>query len=223
MAPIVVHPPDAVRSPHAASGPRRFRMHAASSARHRSSCCVPSDVCEPGQSTSVTVAGAANGSPSRPSSSGVTSTGVTSCGVISPRSMASAQWQATRWPSGTPGRSTTRSCGRSSSHRVSWRHGQRVWNRHPVGGFDGRGQVTGEQDLLAAVLDDGVGHGHGREQRPGVRVQRLGVEVVGGGLLDHAAEVHHADPVADVPHDGQVVGDDEVGEVELAPAARRAG
>ena len=129
--------------------------------------------------------------------------------------MASAQWQATRWPAGTPGRSTTRSCGRSSSQRVSWRHGQRVWNRHPVGGFDGRGQVAGEQDLLAAVLDHRVGHRHGGQQRPGVGVQRLGVEVVGGGLLDHAAEVHHADPVADVPHHGQVVGDDEVGEVEL--------
>ena len=36
------------------------------------------------------------------------------------------------------------------------------------------------------------------------------------GQLDDPAEVHHRDPVADVADDGQVVGDEEVGQPELA-------
>ena len=37
------------------------------------------------------------------------------------------------------------------------------------------------------------------------------------GQLDELAEVHHPDPVADVLDDRQVVGDEQVGQVELAP------
>ena len=40
------------------------------------------------------------------------------------------------------------------------------------------------------------------------------VEFVPAGYLDDLAQVHDRDPVGDVPHDGQVVGDEEVGEVE---------
>ena len=44
-----------------------------------------------------------------------------------------------------------------------------------------------------------------------------------GGDLDDLAEVHDRDPVAHVPDDRQVVGDEDVGEVELVAAGRRAG
>ena len=40
-------------------------------------------------------------------------------------------------------------------------------------------------------------------------------EILGGGELDDLAEVHHRDAVGDVADDGEVVGDEEVGEVEL--------
>ena len=115
----------------------------------------------------------------------------------------------------TPSISTTRSCGRSSSQRVGCRHGQRVWNRQPRRRTGRRGQVAGQQDLLAAVLDGGVGHGHGRHQRPRVGVQRRVVELARLRLLDQPAEVHHTDPVADVADDGEVVGHDQEGQPEL--------
>ncbi len=41
-------------------------------------------------------------------------------------------------------------------------------------------------------------------------------ERLGGRHLDDPAEVHHCDPVAQVPHDGQVVGDEQQREAELA-------
>ena len=43
-----------------------------------------------------------------------------------------------------------------------------------------------------------------------------GEHVVRRCRLDDAAEVHHGHPVGDVLDDAEVVGDDEVGEVELA-------
>ena len=57
------------------------------------------------------------------------------------------------------------------------------------GGWVGRrGQVARQQDPLPLVLDDRIGHRHGRQQRTGVQVQRPRVEVVGGGLLGERPE-----------------------------------
>ena len=42
------------------------------------------------------------------------------------------------------------------------------------------------------------------------------VEVARAGDLDDPPEVHHGDPVADVADDAQVVGDEQVGQPELA-------
>ena len=90
-------------------------------------------------------------------------------------------------------------------------------------GSAGDGQVAGEQDPLPAVLDLRVRHRHRRQQRPGVRVQRVVVERLRRRLLDQRAEVHHADPVADVPDHGQVVRDHQVGQARARPAAPPAG
>jgi hypothetical protein len=46
-------------------------------------------------------------------------------------------------------------------------------------------------------------------------VQRFVEEVVGLALFDNVSQVHHGHPVADVVDDAQVVGDEEVGQVEL--------
>jgi hypothetical protein len=43
----------------------------------------------------------------------------------------------------------------------------------------------------------------------------LGVELLGRGDLHDLSDVHHGDPVRDVAHDGQVVGDEYVGQPEL--------
>ena len=60
-----------------------------------------------------------------------------------------------------------------------------------------------------------VGDRNRREQRQRVRVERVVVQVVGRRDLDDLAEVHHRDPVGDMPDDGQVVGDEEVGGAEF--------
>ncbi len=41
-------------------------------------------------------------------------------------------------------------------------------------------------------------------------------ELIRRGDLDQLAEIHHADAIAHVLDDGQVVGDEQVGEVEFA-------
>ena len=46
-------------------------------------------------------------------------------------------------------------------------------------------------------------------------MERLGVEVVRGLDLDDLAEVHDRDPVGDVADDGEVVGDEQVGQPEV--------
>jgi hypothetical protein len=46
-------------------------------------------------------------------------------------------------------------------------------------------------------------------------VTRRAVDLLGIGDLHDPAEVHHGDPVRDVPDDGQVVRDEDVGQLEL--------
>jgi hypothetical protein len=80
----------------------------------------------------------------------------------------------------------SRSTGTSSWQRVGCRHGQRVWNGSRRR-RRGRRDVTAQQDPLAGVLDLGVRDRDGRQQRPGVRVQRLVVQPVRGRDLDDGA------------------------------------
>jgi hypothetical protein len=48
-------------------------------------------------------------------------------------------------------------------------------------------------------------------------VERGPVEGFGVGQLRDLSQVHHGDAVADVLHDTQVVGDEQVGQAELLP------
>ena len=61
----------------------------------------------------------------------------------------------------------------------------------------------------------GVGVRDRREQRLRVRVLGVGEDLLGRPDLDDPAEVHDRDPVAEELRAGQVVGDVDVGEVEL--------
>ena len=95
----------------------------------------------------------------------------------------------------------------------AWAKRQRVWNRQPLGGAIGDG--TSPATSSTRRRSSGIGHRHGVEQRPGVGVAGCGEQLVGGGGLDDPAEVHHRHAVGDVLDDPEVVGHDEVGEVEL--------
>ena len=131
-------------------------------------------------------------------------------------------------PSGAPGcqqatdrpRSSVTSCGSSVRHRAE-ASGQRAAYAHPGGWAPG---PTGCPGIVASGSVQVGGHvRHGREERPGVGVLRtagvgaLGVDQVGDGeLLDDPAGVHDDDAVADLPHDGDVVADEEQRRVLLA-------
>ena len=103
----------------------------------------------------------------------------------------------------------------------SWAWAQRVWKRQPVGGLSGLG--TSPASRMRARWAVGIGHRHGRQQRLGVGMARLGEQAALGRQLDDLAEIHDGDPVGDVAHHGEVVGDEEVGEAELVLAGPAAG
>ena len=81
--------------------------------------------------------------------------------------------------------------------------------------FDRTRDVTLQQDPLARTLIPRIWNWHCREERVRVRMGGPFVEGVGSGELDHTAEVHDGDPVADVTNNGQVMGDEQVAEVVL--------
>ena len=79
----------------------------------------------------------------------------------------------------------------------------------------GRRHISGEDHALVFALLLRIGDGDGGEERGGVGMARLAVESVSVGDLYDLAEVHHGDPVRDVFDHGEVVGYEDVGEVEL--------
>ena len=70
-----------------------------------------------------------------------------------------------------------------------------------------------KHDALLAYCRVGVGDG--REQRLGVRMERVLVELLGRRQLGHLAQVHHADAIGEVLDDREVVRDEQIGEAEL--------
>ena len=63
----------------------------------------------------------------------------------------------------------------------------------------------------------GVVHlGNRIQQHAGVRVARSGKQLLLVGDLHQATEIHHAHLIAHVPHDGQVVADEQIGQLPLA-------
>src|SRR5205085_4793856 len=61
-----------------------------------------------------------------------------------------------------------------------------------------------------------IRNGHRGEERAGVLVLRVRVDRLGRAGLDDLPLVHDRDAVAHRPYDGEVVGDEEVSEAEIA-------
>src|SRR5574337_1125665 len=72
-----------------------------------------------------------------------------------------------------------------------------------------------ERDVLAGGFHGGIGDRHRGEESFRVRVERLRVERLAIGDLHDLPEVHDGHPVGDVTDDGQIVRDEEVGQVVL--------
>ena len=61
----------------------------------------------------------------------------------------------------------------------------------------------------------GIGLGHGRQQSLGIGVPGREKEVGGICHFDHLADIHHHHPIADVLHDAEIVGDEDVGQAQF--------
>ena len=75
------------------------------------------------------------------------------------------------------------------------------------------GHIAGQSNRPRALTR--VGLGDGRQQRFGIRVLRIIVQLLGLGHLDQIADVHHRHPVGDMLDHAQIVGDEQIGEIEL--------
>ena len=118
-----------------------------------------------------------------------------------------ARWHATRRPSGMG------SSGGSTARQRSCTKGQRDAKRHPSGTASGARQVSGQSGGGdgASGWDRGMAE---KARRIGMR--RACEQRVGIGDLDDASEIHHGDAVGDVPHDREIVRDEQVGQFQLA-------
>ena len=79
--------------------------------------------------------------------------------------------------------------------------------------IDGTGHIPGENDSL--FFDGGVGTWHSREQRLGIGMGRIAIELTIRSHLNDLAEIHDGDTIANVLDDAQVMRDDQIGEIKL--------
>jgi hypothetical protein len=78
---------------------------------------------------------------------------------------------------------------------------------------DRRRHVPGQQHTLGLLIR--IGHRDRRKQRLGVGMRRPRKQVLRLGQLHDLPEIHHGDAVADVSHDREIVGDEQIAEPEL--------
>ncbi len=67
----------------------------------------------------------------------------------------------------------------------------------------------------ARFLDHRIGHRGGGEQGLRVGVLRVGEQLIRRRIFNDAAEIHDGDLGRDVPHDGEIMGDEQIGQPEL--------
>ena len=93
--------------------------------------------------------------------------------------------------------------------------GQRVWNAQPVGWLAGLGISPSTIGSLGFSACFCVGnHGNGGDQRARVGMRRRIEQLSHRPDLDQAAEIEDADAGDEIPHQAEVVRDEDVGEAE---------
>ena len=86
----------------------------------------------------------------------------------------------------------------------------------PYGWVDWARRIALEADALATPLGRRVGRRHRRQQGPGIGMARVREQGHAVRLFDNLAQVHDRDLAAEVLHHSQVMGDEQVGQVEIA-------
>lgn len=82
-------------------------------------------------------------------------------------------------------------------------------------GVERAGHIAGQQLDLSLPLQDWVGDGHGGKQCLSVRMKRTAVQLFLGRNLHNAAQVHDRNGVAQMFNHGQIVGDEDQGQIIL--------
>ena len=77
------------------------------------------------------------------------------------------------------------------------------------------GRTAFEDNALARPRDTGVGDRHSGKQGLGVGVQGVVIQFVPVGEFNDYSRVHDSDPVANVAHHAEVMGNEKVGEAQL--------
>ena len=85
----------------------------------------------------------------------------------------------------------------------------------PGGRVLGTGNVPLKHDVLPLGLYLRVGHGYSGKQSIRVGVQSVLEQLVVGGDLHDLSQIHDSDAIRDVANHRQVVGDEQVGQIEL--------
>lgn len=76
-------------------------------------------------------------------------------------------------------------------------------------------QITGEHDAFAGALDVRIRDGNRREQRLRIGMLWILEYFVDAAMLNESAQIHDGYSIGDVPNDGEVVRDEEVGQAQL--------
>ncbi len=76
-------------------------------------------------------------------------------------------------------------------------------------------------DRHATQADRGIGLRHRGQQGLDIGHARAVQDFLGLAQLDDAAEIHHRDPVAEMLHHAEIMGDEEIGEAEAGLQLRQ--
>ena len=95
-------------------------------------------------------------------------------------------------------------------HMTPWVKGAAAW------GVCRAGNVSAKDDSGPSPIHHRIRDGYRREQRNGVGMERIGVELIARSDLNDLSQIHDRHPVAYPSHNRQVVRDEEVGQVELS-------
>ncbi len=95
---------------------------------------------------------------------------------------------------------------RNGAARVKTAAGRRI---------HGRRDIAHQDNPFTAPFDARIGNRNGGKQRLRVRVQRIFVERIAIGQLHELADIHDGDSGRDVPHDREIVRDEEIRQAEF--------
>ena len=76
-------------------------------------------------------------------------------------------------------------------------------------------RIAGQDDPLPPRLGRRVGHRHRRQQRHGVGMPGIGVEIGRAALLHDLPQIHNGYAMAEVADDREVVGDEQIGQPQF--------